>query len=157
MSEYRRETEFLRRCILYDASAGRRELQAEIIRIERARRCVHRAAWLMAVLTALALAFISYPAIMLTNFPYSAPRFIVNLVCALGMGSLISLLIYLAMGMVYRRRLDQRRRECCQMVTRLLEDRLGPLSRPFDSVKKTASARATMAPRRSPSKPTIPR
>jgi hypothetical protein len=125
MSEYHRETEFLRQCILYDESAVRQELEAQVTHNQRNLRCVQRAAWLMAPLTALAAVFLYYPAILLQNFPDSAPNFIVNLVCALGLGSLISLLGFLGLGIVYRKRLDLRREECRRMVTRLLESRLG--------------------------------
>jgi hypothetical protein len=125
MSEYQRETEFLRQCILYDESAVRLELEAEVIHNLRNLRCVQRAAWLMAALTALAVVFLYYPAILLDNFPDSAPKFMVNLVCALGLGSFISLLVFVGLGMVYRKRLDLRREQCRQMVTRLLESRLG--------------------------------
>jgi hypothetical protein len=116
---------FLRQCILYDESAKRQELVEGISRIQRDMRCVQRAAWLMAILTALAVAGFVYPAILVENFPYNMPQLLVNLVCALGMGSLISLLAFVGLGMIYRRKLNQRREECRQLVTRLLESRLG--------------------------------
>jgi hypothetical protein len=59
------------------------------------------------------------------NFPYNAPQFIVNLVYVLGLGSLISLLTFMGLGLVYRKKLDQRREECRQRVATLLESRLG--------------------------------
>ena len=59
------------------------------------------------------------------HFPYNAPQYIVNFVCALGLGSLISLVAFVGLGMVYRWKLDQRREECRQLVARLLESRLG--------------------------------
>lgn len=132
MSEYQKETEFLRRCILYDESAGRQELEEGITRIQRDARSVRRAVWLMGILTALALAILGYGVILVDNFPYNTPRFIVNTICELGTGSLISLLAFMGVGMVYRRRLDRRREECRQLVARLLESRLGkPVSTPL--------------------------
>jgi hypothetical protein len=132
MRDHHKQTEFLKHCLRYDESAGRRELAQEITRIQREERCVRRAAWLMAVLAALALAGLVYPAILLENFPYSAPQFLVNFVCALGAASLISLLAFLVLGMVYRRKLDKRREESRQIVARLLESRLGnPLATPW--------------------------
>jgi len=79
----------------------------------------------MAVLIALTLTGLAYATILLENFPYTAPRLIVSLLCALGVGSLISLLAFVGLGMVYRRRLDRRREECRQVVAKLLEARLG--------------------------------
>ena len=125
MRDHHKQTEFLKHCLRYDESAGRQDLAQEITRIQREERCVRRAAWLMAVLAALTMAGLLYPAILLENFPYSAPAFIVNFVCALGAASLISLLAFLVLGMVYRRKLDKRREESRQIVTRLLESRLG--------------------------------
>lgn len=93
--------------------------------IQRDARCVQRAAWLMAGLAALAMAVLAYLVLLLNNFPYNAPHFIVNLICALGLGALISLLAFMVLGMYYRMKLDQRREECRQLVTRLLESRLG--------------------------------
>jgi hypothetical protein len=131
-SEHQRKTQFLPQRILYDESAGRQELEEEIAQIQRNVRCVQRAAALMAVLTALVAAGLGYPAILLENFPYSAPRFIVHLICALGVGSLISLLAFVGLAMVYRKMLNKRREECRQMVTRLLESRPGnPVATPW--------------------------
>jgi hypothetical protein len=131
MSEHQRHTEFLRRCILYDESARRHELVEGIARIQCDARCVRRAAWLMAILTALTVAGFGYGTVLVDNFPYNAPQFIVNLIYALGLGSLISLLAFAGLGMVYRRQLDQRREECRQRVARLLESRLGrPVATP---------------------------
>ena len=125
MSEHQKHTEFLRQCILYDESAKRQELLAGIGQIQRDARCVRCAVWLMAILTALVVAGLGYGTVLVDNFPYNVPQFIVNLICALGLGSLISLLAFVGLGMVYRWKLDQRRDECRQKIARLLESRLG--------------------------------
>jgi hypothetical protein len=132
MSDHEKHTEFLKRCIHYDESARRQELMEEIIRIQRDAHCVRRAVWLMAILAALAVFGFGYGMILGQNFPYNAPQFIVNLICALGLGSLISLLTFAGLGMVYRRKLDQHREECRQRVAKLLESRLGkPVTTPL--------------------------
>ena len=125
MSEHQKHTEFLRECIRYDESARRHELVDEIARLQRDARCVWRAVWFVAMLTALAVAALGYGTVLVDHFPYNAPQFIVNFICALGLGSLISLVAFVGLGMVYRWRLDQRREECRQLVARLLESRLG--------------------------------
>jgi len=132
MSEHQIHTEFLRQCILYEESAGRQELEEGINRVQRDARCVRRAAWLMAILAALVVAGIGYGTVLVDNFPYNAPQFIVNLIFALGLGSLISLLAFAGLGMVYRKKLEQQREECRQRVARLLESRLGkPVTTPW--------------------------
>jgi hypothetical protein len=145
MSEHQKHTEFLRQCILYDESAARQELEEGITQIQRNERCVQRAVWLMALLTALALAVLGHAAILGENFPYSTPHFIMNLICALGVGSLISLLVFVGLGMVYRKKLDQRREECRQLVTRLLESRLGnPFITPWRDSPVSDGSRGTV-------------
>jgi hypothetical protein len=60
----------------------------------------------------------------------------VNLVCALGVASLICLLVFVGLGMAYRKKLDQRREECRLLVTRLLESRLGkPVATPLRDMR----------------------
>jgi len=136
MSDHEKHTEFLRQCILYDESARRQELHEGITRIQRDARCVRRATWLMALLTALVLAGLGYEVILVDNFPYNIPQSIINIICGLGMGSLISLLAFMGLGMVYRMKLDQRREECRQLVARLLESRLGkPVTTPLRDMR----------------------
>jgi hypothetical protein len=112
MSEHEETGEFLRRCFFHDESRERQELEKEITQIQRKARCLQSATRLMAVLSALAAAGLCYPAILLENFPYGAPQFIVNLICALGVGSLINLLAFAGLGMAYRKKLNHRKRAC---------------------------------------------
>ncbi len=136
MSEHQKHTEFLRHCLRYGESTEHQALDKRITQIQRDERCVQRAVWLMAILTALAVAGLGYPAILVENFPYNAPQFIVNLVCALGVAALICLLVFVVLGMAYRRKLDQRREECRQLVTKLLASRLGkPVATPLADVR----------------------
>jgi hypothetical protein len=132
MSEHQKHTEFLRHCLRYGESTEHQELHEGITQVQRDARCVRRAVWLMAILTALVVAGLGYGTVLVDNFPYNAPQFIVNLIYALGLGSLISLLAFVGLGTVYRRKLDQRREECRQKVARLLESRLGkPVTTPW--------------------------
>src|SRR5208282_4467402 len=53
-------------------------------------------------------------------------------ICSFGLGSLISMLGFIGLGMVYRQKLNQQREECRELVTRLLETRLGkPVTTPL--------------------------
>jgi hypothetical protein len=132
MNERQKHTEFLRHCLRYGESPEHQALEEKITQIQRNERCVQRAMWLMAVLTALAVAGLGYPAILVENFPYGASQFTLNLICALGLASPICLLVFAGLGMAYRRKLDQRREECRQLVTKLLASRLGkPVATPI--------------------------
>jgi hypothetical protein len=125
MSEHEKHTEFLRQCILYDESARRQKLMKEIARIQLDLRCVQRAAWLMALLGVLLVAILGYGTIMVQNFLYATSHFIINLIIAVGVGIMISLLAFAGLWIVYRWKLDLRREECRQIVIKLLESRLG--------------------------------
>ena len=132
MSEHQKETAFLRQCIRYDESHGRRALDDQITQIQRDERCVGRALCLMAVLTALAVVGLGYAAFLVENFPYNIPHFVINSICAVGLASMICLVAFAGLRMVYRTKLDQRREECRQLVTKLLESRLGnPVTTPW--------------------------
>jgi len=136
MSEHQKHTEFLRHCLRYGESTEHQALEEKITQIQRDERCVQRAVWLMAILTALVVAGLGYPVILVENFPYSAPQFIVNIICALGVASLICLLVFVGLGMAYRKKLDQQREECRQLVARLLESRLGkPVTTPLRDMR----------------------
>ncbi|HEX7617731.1 MAG TPA: hypothetical protein VF480_03320 [Verrucomicrobiae bacterium] len=132
MSEHQKHTEFLRHCLRYGESTEHQELEEGITQVQRDARCVRRAVWLMAILAALVLAGLGYGTVLVDNFPHNAPQFIVNLIYALGLGALISLVVFAGLGMVYRWKLDQRREECRQRVAKLLESRLGkPVAAPL--------------------------
>jgi hypothetical protein len=125
MSEHQRETAFLRHCLRYGDNAEHQALDNRITQIQRDERCVRRAVWLMALLTALAVAGLCYAAVLVENFPYNTPQFIFNIICALGLTCMICLVVFVGLRMVYRMKLDQRREDCRKLVARLLESRLG--------------------------------
>jgi Ni/Fe-hydrogenase subunit HybB-like protein len=141
MSEQQRETAFLRQVILYDDTAERHKLEERITQAQRDERCVRRALGLMALLTALAMAGLCYAAVFLTDYPHNMTRlmtpFFVKVFCALGVGSLICLLAFAGLEVVYRKELEQRREECRRLATKLLESRLGkPRAMPLSGVLK---------------------
>ena len=129
MSAHEKDLAFLRQCILYDDSAERRKLEESITQLQRNGRCVRRAVGLMALLIALALAGVCYAAIFLAPTPQNITQLIapvvVRIFCALGGGSLICILAFGGLGLVYRKELEQRREECRRLATKLLESRLG--------------------------------
>jgi hypothetical protein len=125
MSKQKRETEFLRKCIRYDESARRRELEATITQIQRDQQCVRSGTWLMGVLLLLAVIALGYAGLFVDNFPYHPSQRLFHILIALGAGSLISMLAFECLGVAYRRRLNQRCDECRSLVAGLLERRLG--------------------------------
>ena len=121
MSEYQKETAFLRECLFHVECAGGDELAERISQIQRDESCLRRAAWLMVVFTLLALVGLGYAAVLAEYPPdtYSS-GLVLNLICALGVGSLIALICFVNLGMVYRRELNQRREHCRQLISRFM-------------------------------------
>ena len=135
MSEHQKQTDFLRHCLLYDETAERHKLEERITQLQCDEICVRRAVWLMALFAALAMAGLCYAATFVADFPLNLSEFtgqlIVKVLCALGIGSLICLLAFLGLGVIYRKELDERREECRRQATKFLESRLGkPITAP---------------------------
>ena len=136
-----RQTEFLPQRILYDESAGRQALEHEISQIQRNWRRAERSAGMMAFLTALAGSGLGYPAILVENFPRGLPPLMINLVGALGVGSLFGFLAFARLGRGYRKKLAQRKEAYRQKVSTLLESSLGqPLPTPFCHTAQDSTA-----------------
>jgi formate hydrogenlyase subunit 3/multisubunit Na+/H+ antiporter MnhD subunit len=125
MSDHQRETAFLRQCIHYDDTAERHKLDERLTQAQRDERCVRCAVWLMALLTALAMAGLCYSAVFLADFPQNKSYLTIKVLGALGLASLISLLAFVGFWVVHRQELDQRREECRRLAMKLFESRLG--------------------------------
>lgn len=131
MSEHQKETAFLLRCLGCDDSAEHQSLDSRITQLQRDERCAGRAVWLMAVLTALAVAGLGYAAILIEDLPWDTSHLLVKIVSTLGLTSMICLVAFAGLRMVYRLKLNQRREEGRHLIARLLESRLGiPLPAP---------------------------
>ena len=141
---HQREAAFLRQAILYDDTAERHKLEQRVTQIERDARCVQRAVWLMVLLTTVGIAGLCYCGVFLGDFPQNMTQFstriVVKVFAALGLGSLISLLAFMCLGVAYRQELNSRREECRGLIAKLLESRLGkPPSLPLDRHGQTAN------------------
>jgi hypothetical protein len=84
---------------------------------------------LVAFLAALAVAGLGYAAVFRDSSPDQASvltaQFVMNVICALCLGSLISLLAFTGLGFVYDRELNRLHVEARSLVTKLLECRFG--------------------------------
>ena len=125
VTEHQRDTAFLRQCLRYDDSAERHELEERIAQVQRKDRCVQRAVWLMILLTGLSGAGLAYGAVLQENFSYGEAWFVVRLLCEIGLASLICLVAFVGLFMVYRMELNRLREQCRRLATTLLESRLG--------------------------------
>jgi len=130
LSEHQKQTAFLRQCLVYDDTGERHELEESITQLQRNERCVRRAVWVMALLVALAFAGLCYYAVALAERSPDVSGFMTQytatkLLCALALGSLVCMVAFTGLGMVYRKELDKRRERCRRLAAKLLESRLG--------------------------------
>jgi hypothetical protein len=127
MDEHIKHTEFLRHCLKYDDSSQRHQMMEQLNRLERDLHVVQRASWLVTVLIAFSLAVLAYAATLIRNVPANLQRSIMEMVFALLVGLVISLVAFMALRGFFRRKLDRQREACRQFLVRLLASRLGPI------------------------------
>jgi hypothetical protein len=129
MRDYHRETVFLRQVLLYDDTSESQHLDQKLEQAQRDERCLNRAVWFMAILTALSLAVLCYLAFLnagdFRNYPQFAVPFILKAFCALGLGSLICLVAFMGLRTLYRKKLEHHREECRRLAAKVMESRLG--------------------------------
>ncbi len=125
MSEQEIETSFLRHLICYDDSDEGRKLEKSIGQVRRDERCVQRFASVVALFPLLAIAVVGYGTMLRHNFPYDGSHPVIRVLCEIGLASLICLAGLAGLLMGYRKKLKRLREECRQLVTRVLEPRLG--------------------------------
>jgi hypothetical protein len=125
MTEHQRETAFLRHLILLDGTDEGRKLEKRIEQAQRDESCIKRAAWLTALITALGAVGYGYGEILQENISHDISWFAIKLLFEVGLVTLIPLLALVSLLMVHRRKLNFLREDCRQLVTRLLESRLG--------------------------------
>jgi hypothetical protein len=121
MSEHQREMEFLRPLIALDDSDERRKLEERIAQVHCDERCVQRAVSLMALFIALGAAAFGYVAVLQDNFPYGKEQFVLNIICELGLASVVCLLVFVSLLASYRKKLSRLREGCRRVVARLVE------------------------------------
>jgi hypothetical protein len=134
MNDHESETAFLKKCLLYDRSAEPQELLATIGELESNERCVRRAVGLMMFLVALALVGLGYAAILLTDYPTTPSLFIapltVKIFAVLSVASLICLLVFAGLALLYRRELNHQREKGRRLIADFLECQLGKIDLP---------------------------
>ncbi len=126
MSERERNTDFLRRIILFAAPEEHRKLQADISHVRRKQHSVRRAVQLVFLLALISTAAFCYGAVFEENFLRTS-RFITTFICGLGLASLVCLPTFLMLLVKYRRDLNGLLEECRQLTTNVMKYRLGRL------------------------------
>jgi hypothetical protein len=128
MSELQVETAFLSTVIPYDDSDESLKLHKSMAQLQHDQRCVRRLSWAMALVLMLGLAGVGYGGVLQEkheNLPYNLSQHVINVSSGFVVASLVCLMAFAGLLVVYRRKLKWLRNECLQLAARLLESRLG--------------------------------
>src|SRR5215475_3198257 len=118
MSDYNKETAFLRHILCHDTNSESRRVDETIARVHRERACVRKAALTAAVFVLMAFVFSH------TNFFQSEPNFRMWALCVVGLAAMICLVTFLCVLAAYHAKLGRLRDECRNLATNFLETRL---------------------------------
>lgn len=152
MSESQRQTEFLKECLLCEASSESRKLAERITRIQQDERRVQHALTVAGRLAVVAAIGLGYSAIFLNYYPENLLRFTSHLIaqifCVMGIVSIICLLVFVYVASVRREELNQCRQDCRETVAKFMNLRLGkPVSLPpEDSVARETPPEVETSP-----------
>jgi hypothetical protein len=120
MSDYNKETAFLRHILCHDTSSESKRVDETIARVHRERACVRKAALTAAVFVLLAFVFSH------ADFFQSEPNFRMWALCVVGLAATICLVTFLCLLVAYHAKLVRLREECRNLARNFLETRLIP-------------------------------
>lgn len=124
MSERKKQTEFLKGLLGFAGSSARQELHERIIKAEHDEKCVRSALILVGLVGLFSVSGLGYSAVLLPEFFDSSTPLLVKLFCALGLGSVICIMVFLGCWLWYRSIANRLHDECRQRVMESLEKRM---------------------------------
>src|SRR5260221_2993407 len=95
MTERQKETKFIKNLILCEDSEQGRRLQERIKSAEKDEKCIRCAVYLVLVITLLSFSGLGYSAVLVPEFARFSSHLATRVCCAIGLGSLICLAIFL--------------------------------------------------------------
>jgi len=124
MTERDKQTEFLTRLLVLADSKVEGDLRARLERAQHDEKCVRLAFTLVGLVGVFAMAGLGYCAVLHPEFfDSSAPR-LVKICCAVVLGSLICMLVFLGCWMWYRGATNRVYEECRQLLLSTIKGRL---------------------------------
>lgn len=126
MSERQRQINFLKVLIRQEESEQHRDLQDRIRKAEQDEKCIRRMLFLVVVVELLSLAGLGYSAVFHPNFFAHTTPFLVRLFSALGLGSLVCLVVFLGYWLWHRNMLNDLNEECRRVVLASLHSHSQP-------------------------------
>ena len=95
MTERQKEVRFLKSLIVCDDSAHSHEFQDKMKRVEKDEKCIRCALSLVSLIALLSLSGIGYSAVFVPEFARFSTHIATRIFCALGLGSLICVGVFL--------------------------------------------------------------
>jgi hypothetical protein len=139
MTERERQAQFLE-SLLKDGTGEAQRLKERILQAQRDEHCIRRALVLMVLVGIFSIVGLGYSAVLLPHFFDNATPLLVKIFCALGLGSLICMLIFGACWMWYRKASNEINESCRDYIVHELKDReLRPDFSNSVTVNKSAS------------------
>jgi hypothetical protein len=124
MSEHLKQSEFLKKLVMYDDRPAHRSLCERLAAAERNERCLLLACRLVGLIAAVALAGIGYSAVLLPQFFDNATHVVLRFFSALSLGSALCFVVFLGLWFWYRGHTNRIHDECRRVITAMLEARL---------------------------------
>jgi len=130
MTERDRQTDFLMRLMVFTDSRAQPDLQARIQQAQHDESCIRFALILVSFIGGFALCGLGYCSVLHPEFFDSTAPTLVKIFCAIGLGSLICLLVFLGCWLWYRKASNRVYGECRRLVIEGINARLKSLPAP---------------------------
>ena len=123
MSEYRKQSAFLKALMTHEDTAEHRELCDRLSAAERNERCLLCACRLVGVIALAGVTGLGYSAVLLPEFFDNAPHVLIQFFSALGLGSLLCLIVFLGIWYWYRSAVHRIHSECRRGIMAMIGSR----------------------------------
>src|SRR5262249_36950141 len=107
MSEHQKQAAFLKGLMMYEDTAENPVLTARLTNAEKNEHCLHCACRLVGLIAMLGLAGLGYSSVLLPQFFDSSTHLVVHLCGAVGLGSLMCLVVFLGLWLWYRKAVNR--------------------------------------------------
>ena len=124
MTERDKQTEFLKQLLVLAEARAERGLHARIEQAQHDEKCVRYAFLLVALIGGCALCGLGYSAVLHPEFFENSMPTLVKLFCAVGLGSVICMIVFLGCWLWYRAISNRVYDETRALVMQLLQTRL---------------------------------
>jgi hypothetical protein len=131
MSERQKEARFLKNLILNEDCDQGRDLQERLKSAERNERCIRCAVYWVLVVALLSIAGLGYCAVLVPEIGHFSSHLATRVCCALGLGSVLCLFVFLGYWFWYRALSNRVAEECRRFLRSTLERRRKHTTPPF--------------------------